>query len=203
MPVKVDWVYAFLDSVRYSRLKYAVSGCTSQTSADHLWKPPSPNFFRLDVDAGFDTKRNKFSVGAIIRDSRGVTRGAHALIICNPGSVLAAEILAIRSGIDLCLQVGMSSVCIYSDSMEAVRVVHNPDLDTGPCGALALEVNSMFVGNQFVSIKHMHRSANSVAHFLARRACNCSSNLLWQDENIPSWLSRFVQSSSLPTQRFQ
>ncbi|XP_073047718.1 uncharacterized protein [Primulina eburnea] len=192
MQFRVDWVYAFLDSVRYSRLECDVSVCASQTSADHLWKPPSSNLFRLDVDAGFDTTRNKFSVGAIIRDSRGVIRGAHALIICNPGSVLAAEVLAIRCGIDLCLQVGVSSVCIFSDSKEAVRLVLKPDLDIGPCGALALEVNSMVLVNHFVSIKHMHCSANSVAHSLAHRAFNSSSDLLWQDENIPSWLYSIV-----------
>ncbi|XP_075499819.1 uncharacterized protein LOC142538372 [Primulina tabacum] len=124
MKFRVDWVYAFLDSVRNSRLKCAISVSASQISADHLWKPPLPDLFRLDVDAGFDTRRNKLSVGAIIRDSREVTIGAHALIICNPGSVLAAEILAIRCGMDLCLQVGVSSVCIYSDSKEAVRVVN-------------------------------------------------------------------------------
>ncbi|XP_073041972.1 uncharacterized protein [Primulina eburnea] len=192
MQFRVDWVYAFLDSIRYSSLKCIVSVCASQTSTDHLWKPPSPNLLRLDVDAGFDTMRNKFSVGAIIRDSRGVTRGAHALIICNPGSVLAAEILAIRCGIDLCLQVDVSSVCIFSDSKEAVRLVLNPDLDTGPWGALALEVNSMFLENHFVSIKHMHRSVNSVAHSLAHKAFNSSSNLLWQVENILSWLYSIV-----------
>lgn len=48
------------------------------------------------MDAGFYIKRNKFSVGTIIRDSKGITRGAHALITCNPDRVLAAEILAIR-----------------------------------------------------------------------------------------------------------
>lgn len=73
------------------------------------WIPPSPNFFRLNVDVGFDLTRNKFSVGAIIRDSNGLTRGAHALITRIPDSVLAAEILAIRCGLDLCLQVGIIS----------------------------------------------------------------------------------------------
>ncbi|XP_073313571.1 uncharacterized protein [Primulina huaijiensis] len=192
MKFRVDWVCTFLDSVRYSRLKCAIPVCTSQISSDHLWKPPSTNLFRLDVDAGFDTRRNRFSVGAIIRDSQGVTRGAHALIICNPGSVLAAEILAIRCGMDLCLQVGVASVCIYSDSKEAVRVVLNPDMDAGSVGVLALEVHSMFLLNNFVSIKHMHRSTNTVAHFLAHRAFNSSSNLLWLDGNIPSWLSCIV-----------
>lgn len=66
----VYWVYAFIDSVR-SKLKSAISASVSQILADRLWKPPAPNLFRLDVDAGFDTRSNKFSVGAIIRDSQG------------------------------------------------------------------------------------------------------------------------------------
>lgn len=103
-------------------------------------------FYRLDVDAGFDNNNNKFSVGAIIRDYQGahaiinsVTKGAHAIIIRNPGSVDAAEILAIRWGMDLCLHIGLSNVCIYSDSSEAVRAALHPAMEFGPLGVLAIE----------------------------------------------------------------
>lgn len=106
----VDWAFAFFDVVHASSSKRVLPGDTRQMKAAISWIPPAPNLFRLDVDAGFDIMRNKFSVGAIIRDSEGLIRGAHALNIRNPGSVLAAELLAIRYGMDLCLHVGFSGV---------------------------------------------------------------------------------------------
>lgn len=39
------------------------------------------NMLRLDVDAGFDDIRNRFSVGAVIRDSFGSVRVASACVI--------------------------------------------------------------------------------------------------------------------------
>lgn len=35
------------------------------------WIPPIQNHFRVDVDAGFDVKRNAFSIEAIICDYLG------------------------------------------------------------------------------------------------------------------------------------
>lgn len=116
------------------------------------------------MDAGFDIMRNKFSVGAIIRDSEGLTIGAHALSIRNPGSVLAPELLAIRYGMDLCLQVGLSQVCIYSDSNEAVRAVLNPISESDPPGVLALEANSIFRDKSFYFYR-AHESFSQCCRF--------------------------------------
>lgn len=184
----VDWAFAFFEVVHASSSKCVLQEDARQMKTASPWIPPAPNLFRLDVDAGFDILRNKFSVGAIIRDSEGLTRGAHAICIRNPGSVLAAELLAIRYGLDLCLQVGLSQVCIYSDSKEAVRAVLNPSSETGPPGVLAIEINSIFRDNHFISIMHMSRVVNVIAHFLAHKASALSSDFIWLDGNIPSWL---------------
>lgn len=126
-----------------------------------------------------------------------MTKGAQAIITRNPGSVLAAQILAIRCGMDLCLQVGVYNVCIFSDLMEAVRFILGPEKEAGPLGVLAPEAHSMFINNNFVSFEYKNRRVNFVAHFLARRAINVSSDFLWLDENILFWLFCVVSWDSL------
>lgn len=42
------------------------------SSSVQVWFPPRYNFLRLDVDAGFDDGSNQFSVGVVVRDSRGL-----------------------------------------------------------------------------------------------------------------------------------
>lgn len=83
--------------------------------------------------------------------------------------------------------VRLDNVCICSDSLEMVRAVFHPAMESDPLGVLVIEVKSLFLANGFVSIKHMHRSVNGVAHFLVYRVFNLSSNLVWLDGNISHW----------------
>lgn len=166
-----------LDSVRNSRLKVALEDSSVFFNDDRGWKPPIPSHFRLDVDAGYDLQLNRFSVAAVIRDSQGLVCIAKSISIRNPGSVIAAELLALRYGMEMCLVFGISNVCIFSDSSEAIRIAINPVEELGTNGVLALDVYTLFQESNFVFIKHMFRSANHVAHFLARRTLLSSSNL--------------------------
>lgn len=103
----------------------------------HSWEPLLPNHFRLDVDAGFDNVRNRFSVGVMVRDAQVLVRGAQACLIRHPGFVKGAELVAIYYGLDFCLQLGFSNVCIFSDSLDVVCAVHNLDVELGLVGVLA------------------------------------------------------------------
>lgn len=76
------------------------------------WELPAPNNLRLYVDAGFDAARNRFSVGAVVRDDQGIVRGAAACVIRDPGTVIRAELCAIRFVMKFCLKLGMKDVCL-------------------------------------------------------------------------------------------
>lgn len=54
--------------------------------------------FKPDVDAGYKEFEGRFSVGAVIRNQLGHICVASAKRIQNPGSVLAAELIAIKVG---------------------------------------------------------------------------------------------------------
>ncbi|XP_075486464.1 uncharacterized protein LOC142526079 [Primulina tabacum] len=146
---------------------------------NNVWKPPHLFQFRLDVDAGYDSENQHFNVASIIRNSLGQVCGAKALLIRDLSWVLAAELLALHCGMKFCLAIGISNVCIFSYSSEAVRLALNPDEEFGPAGVIALDVNFLLLDISFISIKHIYRSANCVAHFLARITLDVSLNFQW------------------------
>ncbi|XP_073291059.1 uncharacterized protein [Primulina huaijiensis] len=176
--------------------KYSLDGSSGNNDAqifmEEKWVPPLPNYFRLDVDASFDIINNKFSVGAVVRNTMGKVCGAQASPIRCLGSVNCAELLANRSGMDLCLRIGLSNVCIFSDSLEAVKMVLSHVEDLGSAGVLALEIQSMLELPNFHSIQHVRRNAVEVAHVLARKALSYNSSISCVNDDLPTWLVNIV-----------
>lgn len=110
------------------------------------------------MDAGYDLELNKFSVAAVIRDSQGLMCIAKSISIRNLGSVIAVKLLVLRYGMEMCLVIGISNVCIFSDSSEAIRIAINPAEELGTNGVLALDIYYLLQQSNFVSIKHMFLS---------------------------------------------
>lgn len=88
-----------------------------QQLLENSWTSPHLNHFRLDVDVGFDSISNKYSVQIVIRDDQGRLCGDKACIIRNPGSVVCGVLLAIKYDMDFCLRFGLTNVCIFSDCL--------------------------------------------------------------------------------------
>lgn len=140
------------------------------------WKPLLPNHFILD-DVRFDSISNRYSTGIVIRDDKGGVCDANDCSIRNPGTVVGAELMAIRCGMNFCLHLGLTNVCIFLDCLAAVCAMNHSTDEIGHVGALALEIRSMLGFSTFISIKHMRRTTNNVAHLIARKALCFTLNI--------------------------
>lgn len=187
-------MFAYAENISLQRPQILDTGFGNVLPSDHLWFPPPFNHVRLDVDAAFDAVFNK---GVVIRDFQGRLCAATAGPIRNPGSVDGAELMAIRSGLDLCLRMGFSNVLVFSDCLNAVKDVSQGVGGLGLCD-VASEIRSMLELPQFLSFNHMRRSANNIAHTLARKALVYSQNVEWLEGFFPSWLSNAVSRDYSP-----
>lgn len=102
--------------------------------------PPLFGHFRLDVDAGFDESKGKFSIRAIVRNHFGHLVAATSINIRRPGSILGGEFTAILQGILLCAHHDLSLVLVYSGSLEAVQAVTSSTDFLGPEGVLVNQI---------------------------------------------------------------
>lgn len=175
--INVNGVFAYAENIRIQRPQSLDTGFGNVLPSDHLWFPPPFNHVRLDVDDAFDAVFNKFSVGVVIRDFQGRLCAFKAGPIRNPGYVDGAELMAIRSGLDLCQHMGFSNVLVFSDCLNVVKDVSQGVGGLGQCDVVAYEIRSMLELPQFLSFNHMRRSANNIAHTLARKALVYSQNV--------------------------
>lgn len=93
---------------------------------------------------------------------------------------------------DFCLKNNFSNVCIFSDSLLAIRAIIQPLEEFGLYEVIVLEVEDLLKALTFLSIIHMRRSTNEVAHNLAHYALHADSNLELTNSDIPCWTQNVV-----------
>ncbi|KAJ1429572.1 Ribonuclease H domain [Sesbania bispinosa] len=86
------------------------------------------------------------------------------------GSILEAELLAVRRGLDMAWNIGITDVICESDSLEATHIIgsNSSPLDTSLRPMLS-DIRSILSRPMRVQFVHVFGEANLVADFLAKR----------------------------------
>ncbi|XP_075504352.1 uncharacterized protein LOC142541772 [Primulina tabacum] len=133
-----------------------------------VWTPPPSQHLRLDVDAAVNDHLNIYGIAGVIRNQDGNMVLAFGNRIEPPISVVHAEMLAIQEGIKHVYQRGLVCTHVYSDSQMAVQAIMDPSSDLGYIGSCAEEIKNLIKEPWILSLQHMRRSANVIAHSLAQ-----------------------------------
>ncbi|KAJ4981483.1 hypothetical protein NE237_032320 [Protea cynaroides] len=148
--------------------------------------PPPTNYFKLNIDAAMDATNHRAGIGVVLRNSLGFP-----VLACSIPShfsdVLLGEALAVRAGLNLVLQYGYRNLVVESDCLELINLL------TGPSNVaqtyvqdIVTDISVLGGQAQDLSFCFSPRSANSVAHSLARRAMTCSRAVIWPISSL--WL---------------
>lgn len=166
-----EWVEA-RKSVDKARVIHTHSG----NSNDKQWYPPDINMMKVNVDAPWHTEASSFTIGMVIRDHRGCFIEGRTMAFPNTADVLEAELIGVKEALAWILSRGEGRVMVETDSklsVEAIKGKRKYVLEVGhtidQCQVLLQQLPN-------VSINHVRKQANKVAHELARMPCmiNCS-----------------------------
>ncbi|XP_028771626.1 uncharacterized protein LOC114728836 [Neltuma alba] len=140
---------------------------TDHQRADH-WIPPTPGCTRLDVDASI-ISYNKAACGGIIRDERGKwIMGFQKNLGFYPTTI--AEILAIKTGLEVCQHLRLKQVQIFSNSLEAISTLLRDSGENHPYGQIIEETRQLLYEDWEVKLTHANRETLECADKLARQA---------------------------------
>lgn len=85
-----------------------------------FWRPPRPDYVKINTDAGFDVHRQIGSAGIVARNHKGeIVFGLTKMFPAS--SPLIAEALAFREAAAVAVSFGIARVVIESDCLEVVR----------------------------------------------------------------------------------
>ncbi|XP_062012980.1 uncharacterized protein LOC133729456 [Rosa rugosa] len=108
-----------------------IVACTMawRTKARVHWSPPMSGLLCMNVDGAYVSSLQHGGIGGVLRNEKGEFIAGFAYRVTNVSSAYHAELLAIKSGLELIQVLGVSNVAIKSDCLEAVKAVTAEDHD--------------------------------------------------------------------------
>ena len=145
----------------------------------HFWVPPLQGFLKANVDAavfpdGF------IGVGGVLRSYDGSFVGACQHRLLGYFSPKTAELIAIREVLSWIKRLGYDQIVLESDALTVVKaLLSSSTSDFSSFGSLVDNCKSLIAEMNSVSVSFVPRSANSVAHLIARAASTISDRMEW------------------------
>ena len=166
-------------------------------SADFLqnWKPPTGQLYKLNFDAAIFA--NSSGIGAVIRNAAGEVMAA---LSARGAAVIdseEAEAIACRKALEFAIDAGFSELVVEGDNSVVLSSVSSIHPDWSRLGVIYDDIRHLAAGLHYVAFNCIRRSANSVAHSLARYANVVDEDVVWLEESPPPALDALYFDSSL------
>ncbi|CAH9142860.1 unnamed protein product [Cuscuta epithymum] len=177
----VDQIIAVARSVLFGWRAAQEQGreCLNRTErrAEEVWKKPVEGRMKVNVDAatGMGGKRG---LAWVVRDAAGQFVAAGAKPWEGNISPKEAEILGVREALSWLKENRWDCVDIESDASQVVSAIYNGG-GVAQFGLIVEDVRDLMKDFNSISIAFIRRSANRVAHTLARAAVSLSDSHVW------------------------
>ena len=132
---------------------------------------------KLNSDGSSMGNPGRAGGGGIIRNEEGKWIKGYARSIGNMTSI-AAELWALRDGIQLCLELNLPAVIIELDAMLVVNLLRSTNHNPNGNNNLVADCREGLARIPKVKIQHCYREANKCVNALARRGALLPCNFL-------------------------
>ncbi|XP_031098368.1 uncharacterized protein LOC116002379 [Ipomoea triloba] len=141
------------------------------------WSPPSMGRLKCNIDAAVFGNRAGF--GAVVRDHDGAFVAAvGGELECGPNPYLA-KAMAVREALSWLKGRGLLNVDLESDCLNLCIAYNSSSLDLSYVGLVIKQCHLIANDMGTVSVRHIGRSANQIAHALARATGSSSVPISW------------------------
>ncbi|KAL5864153.1 hypothetical protein ACOSQ3_001667 [Xanthoceras sorbifolium] len=134
------------------------------------WLAPSPGWVKINSDVAVDVRGRRLGFGVVIRNCMGVVLVSYTSLLLGLVSSDIGEALAILLGLRLAIDMGWSTVCVESDAASVVKQLSSRVTSCSDIGLILDDILSLVVNFADLSFSSVGRSANRVAHGLAKIA---------------------------------
>lgn len=133
-------------------------------------QPPPIGEYKLNVDGALFFDHQMVSVGAILRNDNGDILLAASMRELTLMQSEHIECLAILKGLQICLQLGISTLIVEFDCLLLVQELQQTGEFGMYLGHILLDIKQMMARFSHISMKFCYRECNGIAHKLAKYA---------------------------------
>lgn len=126
-----------------------------------VWVKPQESMIKVSVDASTFDEFIASGIGMVVRDATGSLVVGRTVSIDGLKAVKVIEAMAMK-------EAWWYNVVIESDSLVVVQAIRSKVRMSSPFGAIIMECRSLLDDQNTTSVSFIRRSANMVAHELAR-----------------------------------
>ncbi|KAL0453470.1 UNVERIFIED_CONTAM: hypothetical protein Slati_1325100 [Sesamum latifolium] len=139
-------------------------------SSPSRWTPPDTDFIKINYDGALFEDTLEIGFGIIARDSNGQCVGwlAHRLSMTATSKI--TEALAAREAIQFGIQRGWTRIILEGDYATLFHKLKSRDPDLSHTGPITSDIKYCSLQLHFFSLSLVRRTANKVAHAIARGA---------------------------------
>lgn len=156
---------------------HSVGRGNHHVEGEHIWSKPTDGWVKVNTDAAL-FQDGSVGVGCIMRDSQGVFLGARCGRIVGAWSPREAEAIAMKEALSWVISRRKHQCIMETDSRVLVQAC-NGQTGEAMFGTLVDDCIHLLKHINPVLVKFTYRSANSVAHDLARAAYSMSEVRVW------------------------
>lgn len=156
------------------------------------WRCPPLNVVKINFDAAYHKDDDKYGLGFIARDSKGIFLLAGSKTVWHCGSVEEAEARAMGWALSVAANQSWPRIILEGDCKTIIDTLNGGG--RRHYSVQAILDNLLVAGAQFSSLvfSFCYRVCNSGAHRLARWAVSGVSDRVWVE--CPIWLSDIMYS---------
>ncbi|XP_040990905.1 uncharacterized protein LOC121238126 [Juglans microcarpa x Juglans regia] len=151
------------------------------------WEKPPTGVLKLNVDGAIFKDQHRARVGIIFRDAAGdvILAASKKEYVVNDLAKL--ELLAMLSGLQLCLPLGIEELILESDSLMMATQLEDEE-ESWFLGNIIMETKQLMARFRYCTIQHVGQVGNVAAHNLATHAWHVVDIVTWWD-SCPGWTS--------------
>ena len=136
-------------------------------------------------------------------------RNGHGLILASltqqiplPDSVIEVEVLAARKALELTIELGFDNITLERDSEVLIKSLAKGSNSLAHYGHLIANIHVLMARFSSLSLSHVRRHCNRLAHALARRASFTPDLSIWMEEIPPNLNSVYMVDLSGLSQKY-
>ena len=149
------------------------------------WTAPPENCFKLNFDAAIFKDINASSFGVVIHNELGEVMAALAVKGPPIHDSEEVEVLACRKVLEFAVDSGFAELILEGDSVTVMQTLEASRSNMSRLGHLYGDVQCLRSGLRAMYVSCVSRSANSVAHSLARFAKGVEDEIVWLEDSPP------------------
>ncbi|XP_030939840.1 uncharacterized protein LOC115964723 [Quercus lobata] len=150
------------------------------------WQAQVQDAYKVNFDGAVFVEEGLVGLGVVIHNNHELIMASLTQQIPLLDSIIEVEVLVARKALELTLELGFDNITFEGDFEVLIKSLAKGGNSLAHYGHLIADIQILMARFSSLSLSHVRRHCNSLAHALAQRASFTSDLSIWMEEIPPN-----------------